>query len=103
MHSLTSWRDTRGAFPRTALLQELRTRVQSDCFSSRSGTRDRQQHLSSVAERDQLSRARPFQIMNTGMPARITPKQISVMTGSLISAFSSIPTDAIRKMAGVTG
>ena len=37
------------------------------------------------------------------MPARITPKQISVMTGSLIGAFSSIPTDAIRKIAGDSG
>jgi hypothetical protein len=38
-----------------------------------------------------------------GQPARIIPKVIPVLIGSVQSAFPIIPTDARRKIVGTTG
>src|ERR1041385_2011158 len=38
-----------------------------------------------------------------GIPARMIPKVISVLTGSVQRAFSTIATEASRKSAGTTG
>ena len=39
----------------------------------------------------------------TGSPARMIPNVIPVSFGVVISAFSTMPTDATRKSSGTTG